>query len=94
MIPSPNDTVAYIAITLHANGGLAVSGNIGDVKLALDMLDNARDAVKNQGKLRTKEGLLLPNRDVEVVSHPGFPLVEHGDVKSELHPQLLTKVKA
>ena len=70
--PTPDDVIAYIAITLFGGGQMAVSGNIGDVKMALQMLDGARDAVKNQLKLRTSEGLMLPNRDVEVVPHRDF----------------------
>lgn len=92
-IPTPNDTVAYIAITLFADGNMAVSGNIGDVKLALQMIDGARDAVKNQLKRRTAGGLMLPDRDVDVTPHPAFPLTPHGDVPSEFHPKLLTEVK-
>jgi hypothetical protein len=91
-IPTPNKTVAYIAITLFDDGNMAVSGNIGDVRLALQMIDGARDAVKNQLNLRTKEGLLLPSRDVEVSPHPAFPLTPHGDVPDDLHAKLLKKV--
>lgn len=90
---TPGDVVAYIAITLYGGGQMAISGNIGDVKLALQMIDHARDAVNNQLKLRTAEGLYLPNRDVEVVANPNFPLVAHGDVPPELHPKLHKAVK-
>jgi hypothetical protein len=86
--PTPGDVVAYIAITLYGGGQMSVSGNIGDVKLALQMLDHARDAVGNQLKLRTSEGLFLPNRDVDISPHPAFPLIPHGDVPDELHPKL------
>jgi hypothetical protein len=92
-IPTPNKTVAYIAITLFDDGNMAVSGNIGDVKMALQMIDGARDAVKNQLNHRTAEGLLLPSRDVEASPHPAFPLIPHGDVEDSLHPKLLTEVK-
>lgn len=91
--PTEGDRIAYIAISLYGNGAMSISGNIGDVKLALQMLDHARDAVKNQLNLRTPEGLMLPNRDVQITPHPAFPLVPHGDVPPELHPKLRKRVK-
>ena len=67
---------------------MSVSGNIGDVALALQMLDHARDAVMNQRANRTPDGLLLPASHVDVEAHPGFPLVAHGDVLPALRPVL------
>lgn len=86
--PSPLDAVAYLHINLFGGGEMSVSGNIGDVGLALQMLDHARDAVLNQRKNRTAEGLLLPSSHVDVAPHPGFPLVAHGDVSPDLRPVL------
>lgn len=54
--------VARLVINLHDDGGLSVSGNVGDVVLSTQMLDAARDAVRNQ--LKPKNELVLPNRDV------------------------------
>ena len=81
--PGPLDAIANISVTLYGNGEMSISGNIGDVKLALQMLDHARDAVNNQWKQRTPEGLMLPGRDVEVTPHPGFPLTPNGDLAPE-----------
>ena len=67
------DVVAEIKIQLHASGGLSISGNIGDVNLALGMIDHARDAVRNQ--LRPKDEIIIPDRDVAVVQDPAFPTV-------------------
>lgn len=54
--------VAKLIISLHDDGGLSVSGNVGDVVLATQMIDAARDAVRNQ--LTPKHELVIPNRDV------------------------------
>lgn len=86
--PTPLDAVAYLHINLFGNEEMSVSGNIGDVKLALQMLDHARDAIKGQLTLRTKDGLFLPNRDVDVTPHPAFPLTQYADVPPELRPVL------
>lgn len=83
-IPTSLDAIANISITLYGNGELQVSGNIGDVKLALSMIDQARDAVNNQWKIRDKDGLLLPPRDVNIPVHPAFPLTQNADVAPEL----------
>lgn len=85
--PTPLDAVANISVTLYGNGEMSISGNIGDVKLALQMLDHARDAVNNQWRQRAPDGLLLPPRDVEVSPHPGFPLTQYADVPPELRPR-------
>jgi hypothetical protein len=84
--PTPLDAIANISITLYGTGEMSVAGNIGDVKLALQMLDHARDAVRNQLKQRTPDGLLLPPRNVDVSPHPGFPLTQYADVAPELRP--------
>jgi hypothetical protein len=46
--PLAQSEVARITISLHDNGGVSVAGNIGDVKLATQMIDAARDAVATQ----------------------------------------------
>lgn len=63
--------VATITLELHDHGGLAISGNVGDVKLALGMIDAAREAVASKiGKPTTLEpcgaGIVVPNYDVPV----------------------------
>ncbi len=73
--------VASISIKLHDNGGLSVSGNIGDVKLALQMLDAARDSVKNQLKQRSE--IVVPNRDVEATQDSRYPTKPLGDMRPE-----------
>jgi hypothetical protein len=82
MIPGPLDEVACITIRLYGDGQMGVEGNLGDVKLALQMLDHASDAVRNQWSRRsTTGGLLLPDRDVEVTHHPEFPVQEKGAMR-------------
>ena len=71
-----NDVGAQIVLNLHANGEMSISGNIGDVKLALGMVDHARDAIK--GQLSRQPNIIIPNYDVEVVQT--LPTKEMGDM--------------
>ena len=80
--PSEGDRIAYIALSLYGNGAMSISGNIGDIKLAKQMLQNAIATLDSQWKKRTTPGILVPGRDVEVT--PTLPLVPHGDVPPEL----------
>lgn len=82
--PTGMDAIANISVTLYGGGEMSISGNIGDVKLALTMLDHARDAVNNQWQRRDRDGLLLPPSNVDVPVHPGFPLTQNADVAPEL----------
>ena len=86
--PSPLDRIAYIAISLYGDGAMSISGNIGDKKLALQMLDHARDTVARQ--LRPTAELLVPSADVEVRPDPRYPLVQASDVAPELRARLRT----
>ena len=86
-IPGPLDAIAYVHINLFGNGEMSISGNIGDAKLAKQMLDHARDTIA--ARLQPKAGgVIIPARDVEVVPSAGFPLVPHGDVDPSLRPVL------
>ena len=82
---SPAAEVAFITLRLYDNGAMAVEGNIGDVKLALGMLDGARAAVSNRlGRPSILEphgaGLVVPSRDVPVSPNEAiYPLVAVGD---------------
>ena len=75
------DCVAFISIRLHSNGSCAISGNIGDTKLALQMIDAARDAVKHQHARRNE--IIIPNRDVEADQDHAFPTIPRGDMRQE-----------
>lgn len=55
---------AELRIKVWSDGALSVEGPIDDVHWALAVLDNARDAIKNNG--RRKSGLVLPPRDVSL----------------------------
>lgn len=74
-----DDVVAQIVINLHANGAMSVSGNIGDVNLAVGMVDHARDAIK--GKFSPKKEIIIPNYDVTVKQSPLLKTREMGDMK-------------
>jgi hypothetical protein len=84
--PTEGDRIAYIALSLYGNGAMSISGNIGDLKLAIQMLDNARAALNSQWAHKRTPGIIVPGCDVEV--SPTFPLVAHGDVPLELRPKL------
>jgi hypothetical protein len=86
--PSEGDRIAYIALSLYGNGAMSISGNIGDLKLALQMLDNARATLNSQWERKKLSSILIPGRDVEV--SPFLPLIAHGDVSPELRPKLPT----
>lgn len=66
-----NKPVAQITLTLMDNGAMSIEGNVGDVHLALGMLDAAKAAVGNRlGRPSILEphgaGLVVPNREVQV----------------------------
>jgi hypothetical protein len=77
--------VATITLALMDNGAMGIEGNIGDVRVALGMIDAAREAVARQlGKPTILEphgaGLTVPNYDVPVTPNETvYPLVAVGD---------------
>jgi hypothetical protein len=78
--PTPLDAIASITVTLFGDGQMQIHGAIGDVRLAQQMLDHARDAITAQWRNRSATGgLLLPASDVEVEHHPEFPVTFAGD---------------
>jgi hypothetical protein len=76
--PNPGDLIAYIQISYYASGEMSVSGNIGDKRLALQLLDHAKDAVNNQ--LRPEDQLVIPNKDVVIAQHENYPTLPAGDL--------------
>jgi hypothetical protein len=78
--PGPLDAVAHINITLYGDGSMATQGNIADIRLALSMLDHAKDAIRGQFKPKETK-LIVPSYDVAVEPTPGTePLREYGTV--------------
>lgn len=78
---NPLDVVATITLSLHTNGAMDISGNIGDKRLALGMIDSAREAVARQ--LRPEDGkrVIIPSQDVVAPQHPNYPTLPLGDMK-------------
>lgn len=82
---NPNRVVANITLVLLDDGSMSIEGNVGDVNLALGMLDSAREAVQSRlGKPTILEpngaGLSIPNRDVVAPANERvYPLVAVGD---------------
>ena len=77
---APLDVVAAISVKFHASGALSVSGNIGDLAFALQMLDHAKDAIRSQHRKR-ESGLIVPGRDVDLSNAPTHPVRPLGDMK-------------
>lgn len=74
--PQDPDAVAYITVRLHATGALSVQGHIADKRMALQLLDHARDALTRQ--VLDGGRVCVPGRDVDVT--PSIPLREFGDM--------------
>lgn len=87
----PPTEVAFITLRLHDNGAMSIEGNIGDVKLAVGMLDAARASVKARfGRPSILEphgaGLIVPACDVPVSPNERiYPLVAEGDRQGNGH---------
>lgn len=73
--PKPDDTIAWLTIRLRAHGALSIEGHLGDKRLALQLLEHARDAINAQV---TDSPIVIPNRDVDV--RPLIPLREVGSM--------------
>lgn len=77
--------VAFITLRLYDDGAMGVDGNVGDVKLALGMMDAGREAVARRlGKPSTLEphgaGLAIPSCDAPVSPNEAvYPLIAVGD---------------
>lgn len=82
--PAPS-VVARISLVMHDDGAMSIGGNIGDVNLALSMIDAAREAVKRQlGKptLLEPHGAGIPVPHIDVDARPNeslYPLLAEGD---------------
>jgi len=81
------NVVATITLVLTDTGAMGISGNVGDVRLALGMIDAAREAVARQlGKKTILEpngaGLIIPQSDAPVRPNESiYPLIANGDMK-------------
>lgn len=58
----PLDVIRWITIRLHDNGTLSTAGTIGDLPMALHMLECAKDALKGRDD---PNKLLIPNYHLE-----------------------------
>lgn len=75
--PKPLEAVAWVRVALHANGAVSVEGTIGDKRLALQLIDVARETVSAHGK---EELIVIPNREIDV--EPKLPLRAVGSMAS------------
>lgn len=84
--PGPLDAIAYIHINLFGGGEMSVSGNIGDKRLALGMLNNAIDVIKTKRQYRGVNGVMVPYQDVVVEAEPTIPLTPYGEMSPSYRP--------
>lgn len=64
--PAPGTLLAAkLVITVYASGSMSVTGDIGDLKLALAALDNALEGVKSESGRRARSAL-LPAKDANL----------------------------
>lgn len=77
--------VARIELVLMDDGSMSITGNVGDVKLALGMIDSARQSISHRfGRPSILEphgaGLEIPNKDVLAPANETvYPLIAVGD---------------
>ena len=83
------DCVGYLTIKHMANGGLQVSGNMGDIEYALGLLEHAKDSIRSHHKTQASNLVApdgnplvsVPNRDVELKQSNKFPTRPFGDMQ-------------
>ena len=72
--PQPLDVVAWVTVRLHVNGTLSTTGTIGDVPMALHLLEQGGDAIRRNA--RQRDQIVIPGRDVDEA--PSLPVRELG----------------
>lgn len=83
----PPSQIAELVLRMHDDGALSISGHVGDVRLALQMIDAAREAVARQlGRPTILEphgaGLVVPHKDFQgTPNEKVYPLIAEGDRK-------------
>ena len=75
--PQPLDVLAWVTVRLHANGTLSTSGTVGDRKMALHLLDQAKDAIRRNVSERA---IVIPGSEVDEA--PSLPTRELGSMEA------------
>lgn len=83
-IIAPPSEIARITLILHDSGAMSIGGNVGDVRMALTMIDAAREAVAGRmGRPSLIEphgaGLDLPASEVRAHPSAPYPVLPVGD---------------
>jgi hypothetical protein len=92
MKPTVDDRIAYIALSLYGDGAMSISGNIGDQKLALQMLDHAAATIRERLRVNPYAGLILTPSETAITPSPQYPaLVAEGDLPPDLRANLRTQ---
>ena len=72
-VVKPDDIVYAIQIKVRRNGNMSVGGTINDKALALQILDNGRDAVAaHHNKIGSGATVYVPSRDTGIKPCPGI----------------------
>jgi hypothetical protein len=74
--PQPLDTLQWVTVRLHSNGTISTSGTIADKKMALHLLEQARDAIKRQ--IPEYRAIVIPGSEVQIA--PVLPVKDLGYV--------------
>lgn len=72
--PQPLDVIQWVTVRLHEDGTVSTAGTIADKRMALRLLDIARDAVKTQ--VQDYKAIVVPNHEVDVA--PKLPVRDLG----------------
>lgn len=74
--PQPLDVMQWVTVRLHADGTISTCGTIADKKMALHLLDQAREAIK--ARVPDYKAIVIPGS--EVVLAPSFPVRDLGEM--------------
>lgn len=82
--PSPLDEVARITVRLYGSGQMGVEGNVGDKQLAITMLEQAIEAVRQRHAKPKDPEFIIPGHDVSAQpNEASFPVNYLGDMKPQ-----------
>jgi hypothetical protein len=76
--PQDADTVAYVTVRMMSTGALRIDGHILDKRMALQLLDHAREVIASRPD--PAQQVVVPSRDVDVTPSEAIPLKPYGDM--------------
>lgn len=76
--PQDPDTVAYITVRMMSSGALRIDGHILDKRMALQLIDHAREVIASRPD--PAQPVMVPSRDIDVRPSDYIPLTAYGDM--------------